>query len=288
MWQVGNREDVTKTLQMLGSDKARLTCASLHIVDSLISQSHTSCLSQPPDRRSYRQTLDLVRPSARQCSHSSSSAIAAAAMQPWQKRHCSSCSSAAAAAQLLQLSSSSSSAFTARQQQQLSFYSSAAAAAQQVAALPAQIAMQPCSHAAVQPCSLAALQPLSLAMQPQSSALQPCSHAAVQPCGRAAVQPLPSAVQPLSSVLQHCSHAALFISLATLQLQSTALQPGSLAAPIYSLAGPFNSPVQLVDQAAAMYLLGSKSQPCSLEVDSSQLQPHTRCTNQTSDSFLQC
>ena len=72
----------------------------------------------PSDPSSCRQTLSLVRPSARQCSHSSSSATAAAAMHSLQKRHCSSGSSAAG--QLVQLSSSSSSAVTAQLHQQRS------------------------------------------------------------------------------------------------------------------------------------------------------------------------
>ena len=101
-------------------------------------------------------------------------------MQPFQLFSYSSSGNAAmaeAALQLWQLSSSL--AFTAQQQQQLSCYSSAAPAAQQVAAIPAQIAMQPCSHAAVQPCSRAGLQQCShAAMQPPIKALQLCSLAA--------------------------------------------------------------------------------------------------------------
>jgi len=90
-------------------------------------------------------------------------------LQPWQERQCSH-------------DRSESAALAAQQQQQLSYYSSAAPAAQQFAAIPAQTALQPCSHAALQPnspaariCSLAApgnspaaLQPYGLAVPMQS------------------------------------------------------------------------------------------------------------------------
>ncbi len=113
----------------------------------------------------------------------------------------------------------------AQQQQQLSHYSSAAPAAQQLAAIPAQTALQPCSHAAMQPCSLAAVQPCSRAV------VQPCNHAALQPCSRAAVQPCSlTAMQPCSlTAVQLCSRAALQpCSRSALQLCSINLQPDSL------------------------------------------------------------
>ena len=138
-------------------------------------------------------------------------------MQPWTE----------AALQLWQLSSSL--AFAAQQQQQLSCYNSAAPAVQQVAAIPAQIAMQPCSRAALQPCSLAAMQPCSrAALQPCSLAvMQPCSRAALQPCSRAALQPC----SPQSTALQPYSPPAIQPGCCKDQPCSQNKQPGSPAAP---------------------------------------------------------
>jgi len=133
-------------------------------------------------------------------------------MQPFQLFSYSGSGNAAmaeAALQLWQLSSSL--AFTAQRQQQLSKL--------QQSSSDSHAAMQPCSHAAVQPCSLAA---------------HIISHAALQQCSLAA---------------QIISHAAPTISLATLQLQSTALQRYSLTAPICTQSIALCS---LADQSSVM------------------------------------